>query len=288
MRRLGCAVLAGLLFLAGCKPAPSPAPAGKPALWQVEDASGQPLAWLFGTIHRLPDGARWRTPLLDRSMARAGVLVVEVRDLEPGAIAPVFASLAGPCACPPLVARVSPEKRPQLAALMDEAEVVPGALDRTETWAAALSLAGATEWQSAGPGADVAVIEAFRGRPVEELEGAAVQLEIFDRLAEAAQRRMLAEVLSAHANGDADALAAAWLSGNAERIAAETRKGLLDDPDLRKALLLDRNAAWLAKLAPLVATGRRPFVAVGAAHLVGPDGLVARLAAQGLVVRRIQ
>lgn len=288
MNRLKAVMTAALLALAGCDEASPPAPVGKPALWQVEDGTGTPVAWLFGTIHLLPKGAKWRTPVLDRSITQAGTLVVEVRDLSPDAIAPIFQSLARPCACPPLSERIAPEDRAELRELIDEAGLPRNSLDRTETWAAALTLASVLGAKDAAPGADVAVIEAFGQRPVLELEGAADQLAIFDRLPEAAQRTMLGAVVEENAQDDADSLAKAWLRGDTEAIAEETREGMMADPAIYAALLRNRNADWAAKLARWIADGKRPFVAVGAAHIVGPHGLAATLAAQGLTVRRIQ
>ena len=59
------------------------------------------------------------------------------------------------------------------------------------------------------------------------------------------------------------------------------------DPALRAALLTDRNRHWAAALTPLLQEGPRPLIAVGTAHLVGPDGLAALLEAQGYRIRRL-
>ena len=59
-------------------------------------------------------------------------------------------------------------------------------------------------------------------------------------------------------------------------------------PELRQALFVGRNARWSDRIADAIAQGNRPFVAVGAAHMAGPDGLPAMLAARGYTVRRVQ
>lgn len=134
------------------------------------------------------------------------------------------------------------------------------------------------------------MINYFSRRPIRELEGLRGQLSIFDRLPETAQRSMLAAVVRENENTrrDPERLQRAWLAGNAETIEQATREGFLADPVLREALLVGRNRRWAAVLPPLLAEAPRPLIAVGAAHLVGPEGLPALLKAQGYRVRRLR
>jgi hypothetical protein len=57
-----------------------------------------------------------------------------------------------------------------------------------------------------------------------------------------------------------------------------------DDPFMYQRLLVERNQNWLPKVEALFARPRPAFVVVGAAHLVGPDGLIAMLRAKGVRV----
>jgi hypothetical protein len=52
-------------------------------------------------------------------------------------------------------------------------------------------------------------------------------------------------------------------------------------------LLVERNRNWLPKLEALFSRSGRAFVVVGAAHLVGPDGLIALLKAKGYQVEQV-
>ena len=159
----------------------------------------------------------------------------------------------------------------------------------TESWAAALRLAraGADSGDSAN-GIDRAVLRLARGKQVVELEGAAGQLSLFDAMPEAQQRAMLNAVLRDAGQGDDSTLAEAWRKGDFAAIEAETRRGMLADPGLREVLFTSRNRAWAEKLTARLARGERVFVAVGAAHMAGPDGLAAMLAARGFKVVRVQ
>lgn len=282
-----------LLFCAaacGERAAHPPSPTAKPALWAVEDGRGAATGWLFGTIHALPDSARWETPRLDRVVDEAGVLVVEVRDLDPKQVATAMDRLARDEPGPPLAERLPSSTRRDLAALLEREGIDPGTLDGLESWAAALALSRMTATMPSANGADRVLLARFASRPVAELEGAADQLAIFDALPERDQRRLLSSVVAERGDPAADesALADAWLEGDLAQLESVARRGLLADPALYKALSADRNKAWLARIVPLLESGRRPLVAVGAAHMLGPDGLPALLAAQGYKVRRVQ
>ncbi|WP_423142415.1 TraB/GumN family protein [Parablastomonas sp. CN1-191] len=281
------AALAALLALAACKPAsPPPAPA-RPALWEVSGPDGQ-KGWLFGTIHALDKPRAWRTPAFGAALAASDRVVVEVADVaHPERIAPVFTALATSPGHPPLDQRVPPALRPALADTLTRAGATGTDFSRVETWGAALMLArAATPNDAVDAGIDRAVLAAAGTKTVTELEGAERQLAIFDSLPEDAQRALLAATLE---GGDDDArLAEAWARGDMDAIARETTTGLMANPALRDALLTRRNAAWSGAIAALMRAGRHPFVAVGGAHMAGPGGLPARLAAAGFTVRRVQ
>lgn len=289
IRGLLSALLACAL-LAGCGQREAPPQPGRPALWVVEDANGRTAGWLFGTIHALPDGAEWQTPALDRAMAQASVLVVEVRDLDPAVIAAQFDRLSHDRPGPPLTERLPPGPRRELAALLAREGASSRDYDGLETWAAALALARLGKGAQPENGTDRALIERFADRPVTELEGSADQLAIFDRLPERDQRALLTAVIAEEDRTEAntEALADAWLAGDAARMERLARTGMLADPALYEALLAKRDRAWADKLIPMLRSGPRPLVAVGAAHMLGPDGLPSLIAAAGFKVRRIQ
>ena len=55
--------------------------APNPLLWEVARSDGSVEGWLMGTIHALPDGARWRNGAIDRAVADADILVMEIDDV---------------------------------------------------------------------------------------------------------------------------------------------------------------------------------------------------------------
>ena len=264
----------------------------RPALWLVEGPGGQ-QAWLFGTIHALPRQVDWRSAKIEAALAGSDRLVLEIARIDDDAgTARVFAGLAQSPGLPPLEQRLPVDQRDELATAMNADGFKPGTLDGYETWAAALLLQQAASKAGAsdsGNGIDRALLRGY-AKPVEEFEGAAAQLAIFDRLPEATQRALLSAALTdpAEAARELERMATAWAKADLALIDRETNGEFLRDPVLREALLTGRNRAWAGKLVAMLHSGAHPFVAVGAAHLVGKDGLPAMLAAQGYKVTRLQ
>jgi uncharacterized protein YbaP (TraB family) len=278
--------LAGALTLAGCGEPDRDWPEPSPALWEVTGPGGA-QGWLFGTIHSLPEGADWRTTGVDEAFARSSLLVVEVAELgqaeEAGA---VFRRLSTTPGLPPLTQRVPPAERPALAAFLDRAGMDDDAFPDTETWGAALLLANAVRRSDSGNGVDRALIaEASR---IEGLESFEDQYAVFDRLPASEQAELLTGLAADAEGGFEDRRTIAWLTGDIAALERDSSAGILADPELREALQLARNRAWTERVAALLERGERPFVAVGAAHMWGEEGLPALLAAKGLKVRRVQ
>lgn len=286
-RQLALLLLVFTLALAGCKREPLPA---DPAIWIVEGAQGE-KAWLFGTIHASAHPIAWRTPVVANALDQADEIMVEVANIaDDSAVSQTFARLATTPGLPPLSDRIDPARRKALVDFLKRHNIDEARFGSVETWAAALVLAQAANPDAnAKNGIDRAVIALANGRSVVELEGASGQLALFDGLPENNQRDLLGAVVT-----DPDALESedndltrVWLTGDMARIERETRQGILANPDLRAVLFTGRNQRWTARIAQTMRAGRHPFVAVGAAHMAGPEGLPAMLEAKGFTVTRL-
>jgi hypothetical protein len=86
-----------------------------------------------------------------------------------------------------------------------------------------------------------------------------------------------------------DEMSAAWERGDTaalERLLNDEMRR--DYPEVYEALIRRRNEAWMATLTQELAGQGVDFVAVGAAHIIGEDGLVAQLQARGVQVERVR
>ncbi|UAK24971.1 TraB/GumN family protein [Sphingomonas nostoxanthinifaciens] len=284
-------LLAPLLLLTAAAPAP---PQPHPALWKVVDADT--TIYLFGTIHVLPTGYKWRDATLDGAIGAAQSLTLEtVLDTDPSRVATLLMGMGQGKGLPPLAERVPPAKRAALAALAKASGFPQDALDRMKTWAAAIVLTGAAMRQidlTGGPGVEPQLTTMFRSsnRPVEGLETPEQQLGFFDRLPEAAQRGFLEATLDSpgRARAEFEAMLDAWARGDPAAI----EKSFSEDPEftpaLRDLLIRQRDQAWAVALAERMKRPGTVFVAVGAGHLVGPDSVQRMLAAKGFKAERIQ
>ena len=217
--------------------------------------------------------------------------MVEIAGLDDRAAAlALFSAKAAAHGQPDILERVPGELRPALAGLVDRSGLSHDDLRGVDTWAAALMLAQSIRHGDSRNGVDRALVRAFKGREVIELEGMAEQFAMFDDLPEREQRDMLAAVVldQQSARDDPGRLTRAWLAGDIDRLIDPASSALLADPELRHVLLARRNAEWAPFLARLLRQDERVLVAVGAGHLPGPDGLAALLEAEGFTVRVIR
>lgn len=294
------ALLAGFLLAAAAPAHPrvrAPAPARPhPALWVLEDADT--TIWLFGTVHALPKDYAWDDATLDAAFDAARTLVIETKlDPDPAASAALLTRMATDRAAglPPLAERVSPAKRKGLARMIAASGMPAAALDRMETWAAAMLLTAA-RLGALGLRGEAGIEEQLKARfagdrrPIEAFETPAQQLGFFDALPEAEQRRFLASVVaapSADLKGFRRMLAA-WARGDEAAIAASFDTELKASPRLRDVLLVRRNAAWADAIAARMQRPGAVLVAVGAGHLAGAQSVQAMLRARGFRVKRVE
>ena len=293
MRRFAAAagaVLVGAFGIAGAARA-------APALWRVSDADSQ--VYLFGTLHALKPGLKWRTPLYDRALAQATTVWFEA-DMESGDPDTIRLLIQRYGSDPdrPLSRKLAPSDLSALAAQTDLSRV-----DHLRPWAAALALSmrpTLARGASVERGADVTITHAARddAKRIRTFETLEDQARMFASLPEGSEVAYLTGVIRERRRGPRvrlppfrpATLEAAWLSGDLPRTGLGfVREMQTGNPALYEAFLRRRNLAWADKLTTAMqADAGVELVNVGALHMVGDDGLPALLAARGFKVERVQ
>ncbi|MBA3676792.1 MAG: TraB/GumN family protein [Sphingosinicella sp.] len=288
-----CAI-AGAAAVAGCATIPSAPQASAPALWKVADQDT--IIYLFGTIHMLPQGHQWRTPLLDQAIASSEELVIEtlIGD-DPMASAQQMAKLGTSPGLRPVIERVPEGKRDALRKVIAQSKIPEASLNRLETWAAAMVLTSVSFRQM---GLDPALgvekgLEAEykdNARPIRGLETVEEQLSLFDKLSEDSQRKFLASVVEdpAESRKQFQAMLDGWSRGDVNKMARTFDADLREWPELREALLSRRNANWAKWIDERLDRPGIVMVAVGAGHLAGPESVQKMLEGRGIKAIRIQ
>src|SRR3546814_5961258 len=206
--------------------------------------------YLFGTVHALPRELAWNAGAVRDAFDSAGTLVVEVADDEDAAsLAPMLKlGLAEPGSVTPLRERVPEKEREALKALIARTPFPPQAMDRFETWLAALFLVAPT-LAAAGldppTGADRVLMASAqkRGIAVVGLETTEEQLGYFDKLPEADQRSLLSAVIEEEGSmkEQFQQLIAAWARGDVTALEELADAALKANPNVRKVLLTSRS-----------------------------------------------
>lgn len=263
----------------------------RPPVWVVRDADSEMV--IFGSVHLLPAGLDWRPARLDQALAAADDLWFEIppdASVNPAAAA----ALAARGVLPPgqsLSTLLSPRGRQRLTAAGRRLGLPPGTLERLKPWYAEVVLAGA-EYQRAGAerleGVEAVLASAGPpGRPRLALETVQAQIDLFDGLPLEDQTASLEETLR-DLGGSArafDALVKAWMAGDLKTLDREALGPLRRaSPRLYDRLVRRRNQAWVQSLDARLKGKGRSVVVVGVGHLIGDDGLPARLRALGYSV----
>ena len=285
--RLGAAIV-GLLLLS----APLAGQTGKNFLWKVEGEGGS-VAYLLGSLHVLTPEWYPLSARINQAFAESKTLVEEVDIDETNDPMVMMAALAKAMLAngQTLDQIVAPEVYAEVKRRAEQAGLPMMALQRMKPWLVAITLMAPT-LQAAGFKPELGVDRHFYDRAKlsgmnrRALETIAYQLDRFDQLSPKLQEDLLKTTMEDLDNEVAGVreMAQAWSFGNVASMEKMTLTALQESPELYKRLLLERNANWVPHVEACLKEKAGCFIVVGAAHLVGPDGLPTLLAKKGYKV----
>jgi uncharacterized protein YbaP (TraB family) len=306
-------LLAALLTAtAGCGAAVERAPlervdireTGKVFLWRAESPTRPDISlYLLGSIHVGKEDLYPLDPAVESAFTRSETLAVEA-DIDAvkrtelmGAINEIAVLPAGET----LKHKVSPQTWDKLLAYLGEEGMSPLAFSRLRPWWAAMTIAMQRVLASGEVTASLGIDRHFldraaaKGKAVVEVESVEQQLRVMSSMPDDAQEHMLVETLEEGANpleimDEVEGIFEAWLAGDA---AAMQQISLPDEDDpeaewvIHEYIGVRRNRAMVERIEELLETHSSLFVVVGAAHLVGEQGLVALFEQRGYILTQL-
>jgi uncharacterized protein YbaP (TraB family) len=261
---------------------------GRQFLWKVEGEGAS--AYLLGSLHVLTSDFYPLSATINKAFAESKTLVEEVDIDETNDPMLMMAALSKAMLTggQTLDQVVAPEVYAEVQKRAEKAGLPMAALQRMKPWLVAITLMAPT-LEAAGFKPEHGIDRHFfdrakdSGMKRQALETMAYQLDRFDSLSAKLQEDLLRttmEDLDKEVAGVKD-LAQAWTFGNVAQMEKLTMSMRDEAPELYQRLLVERNHNWIPHVETCLKQKAACFIVVGAAHLVGPDGLPTLLASKG-------
>jgi uncharacterized protein len=260
----------------------------KSFLWKVSK-EGKSI-YLLGSIHYLKkENFPLRKPILDAlASSKRLVLEIDLNNTPPGAAQRVTLEKAVYHDGSTLEQNVEPDVFQLASRRATELGIDPQVLKPMKPWFVALTMM-AIKFQQLGLDANVGVDRYLAerakasGKPTSGLETLEFQLTLLDQLPKRDQEMMLRETVTELdlLDKNIDQIVQSWLKGESASLEALLMAGMKEYPDLHQKIILDRNRRWLPQIEQIIGQGGGAMVVVGAAHLVGKDGVVEMLKNHG-------
>jgi uncharacterized protein len=121
------------------------------------------------------------------------------------------------------------------------------------------------------------------GKSTSGLETLEFQIGLLDQMSQRDQESLLREtvveldLLDANINQ----IVQAWLKGDGQSLESLLLAGMKEYPEVHEKIIVERNRRWVPQIEKIFSQGGGAMVVVGAAHLVGKDGVIEMLKARG-------
>jgi uncharacterized protein YbaP (TraB family) len=264
----------------------------KSFLWKVE--SGARVLYLAGSVHALTADVYPLNPAFERAFEASDTLVEEI-DLSEGdllAIGPILLAKGMYQDGRTFETAVSKETMALVLKRLDN-PMAQQLIRGMKPWMVMLMLT-AMQVQQAGLDVNLGLDKYFfdkaqaARKTVVGLETAESQIDRFDQMPEPLQEQLLRstlEDLDAQSR-ELSAIVTAWQRGDAPALERTLLGGFKQYPGAYRSLIVERNNNWMPRLEQCLARTTPCLVVVGAAHLIGPDGLLGLLQKRGYRVEQ--
>lgn len=291
-RRIVAIALVAAVVSSAFAPAPASGGSGKGFMWRVERAGR--VGWLVGSIHVLSPDYYPLPDAMEKAFLRSTTLLEEadITQMTSPEVVHLLTTKAIYTDGETLKTQLSPETYQMMSERLARFGLPIETFERMRPWMMTLTLVAA-EMKRAGFDSELGVDRHFLdkaarvGKKFETLETLAEQLDLFASFSPKLQEAMLRDTLKSLDTeiGQMKTVADVWRSGDAEGLERIVLEPMMKEPALYDALIVQRNRNWVPKIEACF-SGGHCFVVVGAAHLLGPDGLLATLRQKGYSIQQ--
>jgi uncharacterized protein YbaP (TraB family) len=263
-----------------------------------EAVRGKQVVYVLGTLHVGRADFYPLRPAIESALGKSHRLYLEINQEGPAVNENMAAAML--CDRPCLKESLGESEWNTLAERVGRQEAALRELERMRPWAAAVVLTMA-DFAALGLSAQQSVEnhvseQADQNIETVGLEKAEEQIRLFTEMPPAEQKEMLVEWLNMTVKERLDMsreLVELWMNGDADTLHAwykKVEKQYSSSPEVAEAFdqkfLIARNQVFVGRLLSQIGNTPGPFfLAVGALHLGGPDGVLALLKKQGFKVK---
>lgn len=262
-------------------------------LWEATGKQG--TVYLFGSIHVCKAACFPLDESITSRLAASDALVLELDTTRAG-IQSVLMSAAMLPAGESLQNKLPPDDWQRLKHALESEGLPLQGTERLRPWMLGLLLSIQAAQRSGfevSQGIDFWMLKRAKelGKPILELETPERQIAAISSGSEQEQMDALRLLVEQHQRGRLpamfEALRRAWATGDETALLALLKEGTPAGSSMTHELIERRNAEMTEKLLEFQRQAQQLFVVVGAAHLVGPAGIPARMAQKGFTLRQL-
>lgn len=255
--------------------------------WKIEGNGLKQASYLYGTIHIIPKDSFFLLPAVEEQIQNCDRLVLEISlDINPLSMISSMKQMMLPGG-KSIKEYIEPEEYRKLNAFMQDSLATPLPFYQMMkpifvSQHISTNYCYPAEQQSY----EVVLSEEFKkqDKPVSGLETMNDQMKYLDEMPLDVQVDMLLEAIDNPSQGCEmlSSLVSEYRKQNLNRLMELMRQD--EDTEEQLDILLDqRNQNWIAKIEDFIAN-EKVFIAVGAGHLAGPQGVINLLRKEGYVI----
>jgi len=278
-----------ILLLTAVLPAACSAAPGKSFFWKIS-FHGK-TAHILGSIHLATKDIYPLHPKIERAFKQARCLVLETTDRQDSTFVKLMLKHAMYPAGQSLRKNLSPSAYKALARKIKKLGQNIKTYNKFKPWFLAVALSIIT-LQRAGYSPELGIDFHFEnkakklGKKITGLDSNTRYVKLFAFLNRSIQEVFLNYMIQNidQSVREADRMIHAWKTGNTKMLASIFERTFKKYPrtrKLKKLLLDDRNIDWARKILPMLRSGKKLFIVVGAGHLVGKGNLLELLQKAG-------